>query len=154
MIVLERFHMPYAQVPRVSEPQLPTPLMFQVDLVRKLISTMMVGQMHRQVDDVAAIMKTLSAMLGDARHLRISLATASAMASAMGGDAQPARDLLDEGMDDWPGAEPAKVSVAMALKIAGDPRWVQVCQQTLAVSSDDDARRFARQLLEQANLYS
>lgn len=150
MIVLERFHMPYAQVPRVSEPQLPTPLMFQVDLVRKLISTMMVGQMHRQVDDVAAIMKTLSAMLGDARHLRISLATAS----AMGGDAQPARDLLDEGMDDWPGAEPAKVSVAMALKIAGDPRWVEVCQHTLAVSNDDDARRFARQLLEQANLYA
>ena len=148
MIVLERFHMPYAQVPRVSEPQLPTPLMFQVDLVRKLISTMMVGQMHGQADDVAAVFRTLSAMLGDGRHLRISLA----LASAIGGDAQPARDLLDEGMDDWPGAEPAKVSVAMALKIGGDPQWIHVCEQTLAISNDDDARRFARQLLDQPYL--
>jgi hypothetical protein len=148
MIVLERFHMPFAAMPAVAEPQPPSPLMYQVELVRKLISTMMVGQMHGQADDVALVFRTLSAMLGDGRHLRISLA----LASAIGGDAQPARDLLDEGMDDWPGAEPAKVSVAMALKIGGDPQWVRVCEQTLAISNDDDARRFARQLLDQPYL--
>jgi len=148
MIVLERFHMPFAAMPPVPEPQPPSPLMYQVELVRKLIATMMVGQMHGQSDDVGYVFRTLSAMLGDGRHLRISLA----LASAIGGDAQPARDLLDEGMDDWPGAEPAKVSVAMALKIGGDPQWVRVCEQTLAVSNDDDARRFARQLLDQPYL--
>lgn len=148
MIVLERFHMPFASMPRVAEPHSPSPLMYQVELVRKLISTMMVGQMHAQADDVDSVFRTLSAMLGDGRHLRISLA----LASAIGGNAQPARDLLDEGMDDWPGAEPAKVSVAMALKIGGDPQWVQVCERTLAISNDDDARRFARQLLDQPYL--
>jgi hypothetical protein len=67
----------------------------------------------------------------------------------MGGDNQPARDLLAEGMDDWPSADAAKVSVAMALRIGGDPEWVRVCEHTLAVSNDNDARLFARQLLEQ-----
>lgn len=143
MIAQERFQAQYMPMP--SMPQAMSPLTGQVDLVRKLIASMMVGQMYGITDQVALIFGLLSKMLGDARHLRISLA----IAGAMGGDNQPARDLLAEGMDDWPSADAAKVSVAMALRIGGDPEWVRVCEHTLAVSNDNDARLFARQLLEQ-----
>jgi hypothetical protein len=146
MIVQERFKLPFMPTPMPRRPQEPvSAAMQQVEFIRKLASTMMVGQMNGLEDDVAKLFGVLSQILGDGRHLRISLA----MASAIGGDVQPARNLLSEGLDDWPSAEAAKVSVAMALKIGGDPQWVDVCQHTLAVSNDNDARLFARQLLEQ-----
>ncbi|WP_041675643.1 hypothetical protein [Ramlibacter tataouinensis] len=119
----------------------------QVEFIRKLAATMMVGQMNRDMDgEVERVFRALSKMIGDGRHLRISLA----MASAIGGNAQPARDLLAEGMDGWPDADAAKVSVAMALKISGDPQWIDVCERTLAASNDNDARLYAHQLLAQS----
>ncbi|SFQ04355.1 HrpB1 family type III secretion system apparatus protein [Variovorax sp. 770b2] len=146
MNVAAQYGLPLSPAPLPAQPQRSSAA-YQVELVRRLVSTMMVGQMHAQFDDVAYLFRTLSTMLGDNRHLRITLA----LASAIGGETQPARELLTEGMDDWPGAESAKISVALALKIAGDPEWIRLCEETLAVSNDGDARRFARQLLDQAD---
>jgi hypothetical protein len=123
------------------------PSVLKVEFIEKLASTMLVGQMNGDLDDeVGHIFSVLSKLLGDGRHLRVSLS----IASAIGGDPAPARKLLNEGIDDWPDAEAAKVSVAMALKICGDPQWIHVCEHTLAVSNNNDARLFARQLLAQA----
>jgi hypothetical protein len=145
MIAQDFMRMPTPAMFRMAEPQPVSALTQQVEMTRKLISAMMVGQMYGWTEDVEAVFALLARMLGDGRHLRISLA----LASAIGGDTGPANALLDEGMDDWPGAEPARVSVAMALKIGGDERWVGVCERTLATSNNDDARLFARQLLDQ-----
>lgn len=146
MNVAAQYGLPLSSAPPSAQPQRSSAA-YQVDLVRRLVSTMMVGQMHAQFDDVAYIFRTLSTMLGDGRHLQITLA----LASAIGGETRPALELLAEGVDEWPGAESAKVSLALALKIGGDPEWIRLCEETLAVSNDDDARRFARQLLEQTN---
>ena len=116
----------------------------RVGVVRDLISAMMLGQMYGMQADTDLVHNAVVRMLGDPRELRVSLA----FASAMGGDGEPARALLAEGIDDWPDAELAKVSLALALKIAGDPAWTEVAERTLAVSTVDDARRFARQLLD------
>jgi hypothetical protein len=149
MIVLEKFQVPLVPMPTsTASNEAASPFVQQIEFIRKLASTMMVGQMNGGMDDeVRRVFDVLSKLLGDGRHLRISLC----MASAIGGDAQPARNLLAEGMNDWPNAEAAKVSVAMALKLGGDPKWVEVCEHTLAVSNDNDARLFARQLLAQAH---
>jgi hypothetical protein len=122
----------------------------RLGIARHLIATMLVGQVHGLRDDVALICDTVSAMLGDGRQLRISLA----FASAMGGDVGPARDLLAEGMDDWPAPHMARVSVALALKVGGDAQWTAVVEQVLAISDDEDTRRFARQVLDTAHTAS
>ena len=114
----------------------------KLGIVRNLIAAMMLGQMYGLHDDVERIFNTAARLLGDGRQLRITLA----FASAVGGDVGPARQLLADGMDDWPNAELARVSVALALKIGGDPQWTEIVERVLAVSNDDAARRFARQV--------
>ena len=122
----------------------------RLGIARHLIATMLVGQVYGLRDDVALIFDTASAMLGDGRQLRVSLA----FASAMGGDTGPAHDLLAEGMDDWPAPLMARVSVALALKVGGDAHWTAVVEQVLAISDDEDTRRFARQVLDTAHTAS
>jgi hypothetical protein len=116
----------------------------RLGIARHLIATMMLGQTYGLRDDVALIFEALSAMLGDGRQLRVSLA----FASAMGGDVGPAHELLAEGLDDWPAPLMARVSLALALKVGGDGQWTTIVEQVLAISDDEETRRFARQVLD------
>lgn len=137
------------QHPSVAAPAAPAAITpeqqaHRLGIVRNLTAAMMLGQLYDLRDDVARIFDALARMLGDSRHLRISLAHASALA----GNTAPARELLASDLDDWPGAELARVSIALALKVGGDPEWTQVVERVLAVSTDDQARRFAQQVLD------
>ena len=116
----------------------------RLGVVRHLIASMMLGQMYGLRDEVTQIFDAVAKMMGDGRELRISLA----IASAVGGDVAPAHELLAEGMDDWPNPAMARVSVAFALKVGGDPQWTAIVEQVLAISDDETTRRFARQMLE------
>ena len=116
----------------------------RLGIARHLIAAMMLGQTYGLRDDVALIFEALSAMLGDGRQLRVSLA----FASAMGGDVGPAHELLAEGLDDWPAPLMARVSLALALKVGGDGQWTTIVEQVLAISDDEETRRFARQVLD------
>jgi len=116
----------------------------RLGIARHLIATMLLGQTYGLRDDVALIFEALSAMLGDGRQLRVSLA----FASAMGGDVGPAHELLAEGLDDWPAPLMARVSLALALKVGGDGQWTTIVEQVLAISDDEETRRFARQVLD------
>lgn len=116
----------------------------RLTIVRHLIATMMLGQMHGLREDAERVFDTISRMLGDGRPLRISLA----FASALSGDVSPARELLAEDLDHWPDAQMSRVSIALALKVGGDPQWKEVVEQVLAISDDETTRTFARQVLE------
>lgn len=142
-IVLE--HPPVAEAAAMEGGATP-PNAHRLGIVRNLIATMMMGQLYGLHDDVARIFSTASKMLGDGRELRISLA----FASALGGDVGPARELLAEGLDDWPDAELARLSVALALKVGGDAGWIEIVEHALAVSNNNTARQFAQQMLDNA----
>jgi hypothetical protein len=116
----------------------------RLTLVRHLIATMMLGQAHGLRDDVERVFEAIAKMLGDGRPMRISLA----FASAVSGDVNPARDLLAEDLDSWPDAQMSRVSIALALKVGGDPQWKDVVERVLAVSDDEATRSFARQVLD------
>jgi hypothetical protein len=111
-------------------------------IARNLISTMMLGQVYGLRDDAQAIYRAATAMMGNGRSLSVSLA----LASALGGDTQPARDLLAGDLPNWPDAEPAMVSIALALKIGGAPEWSSLVEHALSVSVDEETRRFAQQV--------
>jgi hypothetical protein len=116
----------------------------RIDNVRYLISAMMLGQMYAQHEAAGRIRAAVAEIMGDdGRQLRISLA----FASAMGGDASVAKALLEEGLDDWPEAEMAKVALSLALKVAGDPLWQAPSEEAIAVSVSNSVRRFAYAVL-------
>jgi hypothetical protein len=115
----------------------------RIGIVRHLIAVMMLGQMYEPGDDVNRVFRALSTMLGDETSLKISLVFASAMA----GNPAPARELLAE-MEGDPNADMGIACTALALKVAGSADWPEVVDKILAISSDENARQFARQILE------
>jgi hypothetical protein len=114
----------------------------QLAIVRHLAATMMLGQMHGDHANASRVYAAVAAMLGNGRSLRVSLA----LASAIGGDPAPANELLQDGVRDWPEAEPAMVAVALALKVAGEPSWASLIDETLSTSVDPVTRQFAQQV--------
>ncbi len=128
-------------------PNLSPPSEAHLIATRFLISAMMMGQMHRFHEDAEVIHRSLTLMMGEGDQLRITMA----LASAMGGDAEPAQRMLDEGVDHWPDGEAAKLSLAMALKLAGDPAWKEAPERVLTSSVDPGLRVFASSLLEDAD---
>jgi hypothetical protein len=117
----------------------------RVNVTRLLTSAMMVGQMYSMDDQAQTIHTALAATMGAERgaELRITRAFASAMA----GDAKPARALLAEDWDNSQRSELAQVVLALSLRIAGDPDWSQPARKVLSVSSDDAVRVFAKDVL-------
>jgi hypothetical protein len=112
-------------------------------IIRNLVATMMLGKAYGMHEQAEAIFRAASTMLGNGRSLRISLA----LAAALGGDTGPAHELLDGDLCDWPEAEPAMVSIALALKVAGEDEWLSLINQTLSVSVDEQTRQFAQQVM-------
>jgi hypothetical protein len=117
----------------------------RVNTIRHLLAAMMLGQMYRQPEDAETIRKAVAPTMGDGRELRLSLA----FAAATGGDATVANALLAEGIDDWKNAEMAKMTLAMSLKIAGDPEWKALPERALATSSNPAVRAVATTLLKE-----
>lgn len=115
----------------------------KVLLVRNLIAVMMVGrwQGHAE-DDVASILAALGFALGDTRVLQANLA----LASALRGDAAPAREQLRHEADDSPQSDQARLLLALALKVGGESGWEDIPARVLAVSNDDALRAFAERV--------
>jgi thioredoxin-like negative regulator of GroEL len=115
----------------------------RLEIARKLAAALMLGQMQGRQDDVAPIFGALSRLAQDERPLRLGLA----FASALSGDAAPARALLAEGVTDWPQGARALLTIAMSLKAAGDPGW-RALAETVSSDADAVASRQARRLLQ------
>jgi hypothetical protein len=116
----------------------------RVNAVRHLLSAMMLGQMYQQPEDAEIIRKAVAPTMGNGKELRLSLA----FAAGVGGDASVANALLEEGIDDWDNAEMAKMTLALALKLADAPNWKELPEQALVTSSDAAVRAVATGLLE------
>ena len=110
------------------EPALQAPAPHHLEVVRKLVAAMMLGQRHGIEDDVSTIRSVLSRLLDDDRIVRLGLAVASASA----GDARLAHALLAEGVLAAREAGIARLAIALALKQAGDPQWRAIVDDTLA----------------------
>jgi hypothetical protein len=111
-------------------------------ILRDLVASMMLGQYLGLVEDSDVILQLLTLVVGQSRTLRVGLA----LASAMGGEIQPARTLLAEGLEDSSENEPAVVSLALALKMGGAPEWEPLVDRILAVSSNAAIRQLALQV--------
>jgi len=111
----------------------------QMEIVRKLSATMMLGQRLGMPGQVQPIYRVLSSMLQNERMLDVGLALASASA----GNVLPAWKLITEAMLSEPEDELAVLAMALALKKAGDPQWRSVIEEALADTPDSAVRRFA-----------
>jgi hypothetical protein len=117
----------------------------RVNVARLLTSAMMVGQMYGLDVQAQTIHTALAATMGAERGAELRITRA--FASAMGGDAKPARALVEEDWDSSQRSELAQVVLALSLRIAGDPDWSQPARKVLSVSADDAVRVFAKQVL-------
>jgi hypothetical protein len=112
-------------------------------LMRLMTGVMALGQMNGMRNEVHRILLLLNEMVVDRHPLLISLA----MASAVMGDGSVARTLLSEGVDHWPDAEMATISLATALQLVGDAEWQTHVQRLLATTSDPRVRELAETML-------
>lgn len=117
----------------------------RAEVVRLLIAVMMLGQAFWLYDEAKTVYAAACHTLPNGGQLRVSLAFASAML----GDAEPAKALLGEVNDAAPDAEMTKVSLSLALKVAGDPDWRRVSQNALATSLDSSVRTLAQAVLDE-----
>jgi hypothetical protein len=117
---------------------------YKVLLVRNLVAAMMVGQWHGHTDDVQVILEALTLAFGNSRTLRVNLA----LAASLRGDLEPAHTLLAEDLDNWPAAEEARITLALALKIGGDEHWADGPRRVLSLSNDEDVRSYAQRVID------
>jgi hypothetical protein len=112
-------------------------------LTRLLTGVMALGQMNGMRNEVHKILVLLNEMVLDRHPLLINLA----MASAVMGDGSVADTLLREGVEHWPDAEMATISLATALQLVGHPEWQSHVQRLLATTSDPRVRDLAEIML-------
>src|SRR5262245_26133846 len=119
----------------------------RLEVVRRLVAAMVLGQMHRRILDVQRVFDAASQMLDADRSLHLCLVFGSAMA----GDAMPARALLSGAAVAGEETENlALLALALALKNAGDASWRRFVDRVLArESAGEAARRYAQRLLAQ-----
>jgi hypothetical protein len=99
--------------------------------------------MNGMRNEVHKILLLLNEMVVDRAPLLVSLA----MASAVMGDGSVAETLLNEGVEHWPDAEMATISLATALQLVGAPEWQTHVQRLLATTSDPRVRELAEVML-------
>ncbi len=122
----------------------PAPLQTEAQaLTRLLTGVMALGQMNGMRSEVQKILLLLNEMVLDRHPLLINLA----MASAVMGDGSVADTLLREGVEHWPDAEMAIISLATALQLVGNPQWQDYVQRLLATTSDARVRQLAEIML-------
>jgi Flp pilus assembly protein TadD len=128
--------------PAQAEAQTPAQTEAQA-LTRLLTGVMALGQMNGMRGEVGKILVLLNEMVVDRSPLLINLA----MASAVMGDGSMAETLLSEGVEHWPDAEMATISLATALQLVGDLQWLTHVERLLATSADPRVRELAETML-------
>ena len=111
---------------------------------RNLMVASLLGSIYRQHEDAETASLAVESTLNDPTRYRLY----RALAKGIGGDAGYAVDMLSRHMQAHPDDDRAKVTLAMALMLGGDPEWKQLVDNVLALSTDVAARSAAANLLD------
>jgi len=111
---------------------------------RNLMAVGLLGAIYKTHDDANVINEAVELTLADPTQFRLC----RAIAQGMGGDASFANSTLTHHLEAHGDDDGAKVAMAVALLLAGDPQWRALIDNVLATSSDPQARQAANSVIE------
>ena len=113
------------------------------ELVRWLLSVMMVAQTFEMRTSARAIYDGLVVLTDDIDEIQLCLA----FSSALNGDPRFARALKAKGFANARGEDSKKLTLAFVLGLSGDPGWRDVPAQIVESSTDEKLVRTAQTML-------
>ena len=108
-----------------------------------LMVASLLAAIYRRHDDAETCSIAVEATLKDPGRYRMY----RAIAKGIGGDPSMASSLLEHHLEDNPDDDRAKVTLAVAMMLGGNPEWRQVIDRVLALSTDLPAREAATSVL-------
>jgi hypothetical protein len=108
-----------------------------------LMVVSLLGAIYRRHDEAEICSTAVETTLKDASRYRMY----KAIAKGIGGDATPATELLERHLESNPDDDRAKVTLAVAMMLGGNPGWKAIIDKVLALSTDIPAREAATSVL-------
>jgi hypothetical protein len=108
-----------------------------------LMVVSLLGSIYRQHDEAETCSTAVESTLKDPTRYRMY----RAIAKGIGGDASLATEMLEQHLADHPDDDRAKVTLAVAMMLGGNPAWKSIIDRILAVSTDIPAREAANSVL-------
>lgn len=112
-------------------------------IYRNLMSIGLLGTVYRVGEDAQTISDAVTLTLDEGGSFEVYRAVALAMA----GQLDHARDTLGAKVEQDPQDDASKVALAIAMLFGGDPGWKQWIDNVLATSIDTDVRQAAHGVL-------
>ena len=116
----------------------------RMDMVRWLISVMMIGQAFELRASALDIYQSVITLTDDIDSLNMCLA----FSTALNGDANYARELSLQGFDDCANADHLNLAMAHTLKMIGDSGWQSFVEKVLLSSENAQLRNSAQLMLK------
>jgi hypothetical protein len=108
-----------------------------------LMVVSLLAAIYRRHEDAETCAIAVEATLKDPGRYRMY----RAIAKGIGGDASLASSLLEHHLQEHPDDDRAKVTLAVAMMLGGNPEWKSVIDRVLALSTDIPAREAATSVL-------
>lgn len=115
-------------------------------IYRNLMSVGLLGSIYRLGNDAQIINAAVELTLDEPRHFR----TYRAVALAMAGQVDYARNVLGGQVEEDPQDDETKVALAVSLLLGGDAEWRHWIDNVLATSDDQPVRQAALGVLSYA----
>jgi hypothetical protein len=115
-----------------------------------LMVVSLLGSIYRQHDEAQSCSEAVESTLKDATRYRMY----RAIAKGIGGDANLATEMLEQHLTEHPDDDRAKVTLAVAMMLGGNPDWKSIIDRILAVSTDVPAREAANSVLSYLGVLS
>jgi hypothetical protein len=112
-------------------------------IFQDLMTISLLGAIYRAREDADIVGAAVEATMADPTKYRMY----RALAQGIGGDAEYACENVGRHLDQHPDDDAAKVTLGIALMLAGRSDWRQPIDQVLATSSDQEIRQAANRLL-------
>jgi len=108
-----------------------------------LMVVSLMGSIYRLHDEAETCSTAVECTLKDTTRYRMY----RAIARGIGGDASMATQMLEKHLEDHPDDDRARVTLAVAMMLGGNPQWKSIIDRVLAVSTDIPAREAANSVL-------
>lgn len=111
---------------------------------RNLMAVSLLGTLYR-AQEADAASQAVENTLADPGRFRVY----RAVLQSIGGEGKAAQEAMAAHLEHRPDDDGAKLAVAMAKALSGDPHWKPLLENVLATSSDAGVREAATRMLEQ-----